>query len=164
MARGTVQQAMEQAKIPHLTREVVREIQVEVAQDERNHMAKDLSAAVVKHNLLVDERTSTNSALTKRIKKQAGVMEELAKIVDEGLRTDEVQCVQEFDERKMLVQVIRKSSGGVIEEWRPATKDEAAAFAALREKELEERQLTMPDDLEPEGEDEGGEPEGADLG
>ena len=134
---------------PIVTRDVVRRMSIEVSQDDRNAAARDLAEATLKHNLLVDDRTRTVSDFTKRINKQAGVMESLATTVQDGLIEEEVRCVQELDFEQARTRVLKKANGEVVEDWRPMTEAE--------------RQLALPGTDDDGDEAAGGEPKGVDI-
>lgn len=156
MAKGTIQQAADKqvAQAPVLrTREVVRKVKSEVTDAERDQQANKLAEAALNVTMLEAQRTEYVSDINRRIKKQKGVIEDAALIVQDGIREREVRCIQEFDDAKGLTRVIRKDTKEEIEEWRPMTDSE--------------KQLAMPGtDDDPEGEDEGGDqdPEGVNIG
>ena len=102
MAKGMIQQAAEQQaqQAAIRTRDVIRKLRVEVSQEDRDYHAKRLAEAAIAVNLLEAQRTDTTADFNRRIKKQKGVMEEAALIVQDGLRDREVRCVQEFDDVK----------------------------------------------------------------
>jgi|SRR3990167_8938064 len=141
MARGTIQQAADQQAAQSTairTREVVRQIKVEVTQEERDQNAKRLAEATKAALMLEEQRRDTVADFNSRIKKQKGVAEEASEIVLDGLRSREIRCVQEFDDAKGLTRVVRKDTLEEIEKWRAMTEDE--------------RQLAVPGtDDEPEG-------------
>ena len=129
MARGPAQDAIRQqqsaeAAVTMRTLEVVRKIKVEVSQEYRDNASRELADSTLIHNQLVGDRTKTVSDYTTRIKKQAGIMEDRARIVQEGLLEREVRCVQEFNDVTGQTRVIKKN-GEVVEDWRAMTAAEA---------------------------------------
>lgn len=120
---------MESSRI--ITGTETRRLPVKLTEFERAERARQLAQEVATYDAIECEKKQVTGELTKRLKEQRVLLDDIALCVNTGQEDREVTVEILFDFEKKMVEVSRADNYEVVEKW-PMTKDEYTAHVQTR--------------------------------